>query len=158
MSYEKGYPQIVQHSVVEDKDFSTASAIEFPVDRQAAQRLVVVAVAEWLEGYGCHWSLQSCAFCFLLVDTLDIFGNDLRVKHLLGRPWSCRGTRMRGLFQLLECQGWCVGRVPPYCGRTRRRCCSLGRATLIRCSSFYEELPSTHQVEVPEAGAGRSPR
>ncbi|EKG02443.1 hypothetical protein TCSYLVIO_006530 [Trypanosoma cruzi] len=57
---------------------------------------------------------------------------------------------MRGLLQRLECRGYCVGRVPSYCGRTRRRCCSLGRVTLIRCSSFYEEVPWTRQVEVPE--------
>ncbi|RNE96395.1 mucin-associated surface protein (MASP) [Trypanosoma cruzi] len=56
----------------------------------AAQRLVGIAAEEWLKGYGCHWSLQRCVVRLLLVDTLDIFGSDLRVRHLLGRPWSCR--------------------------------------------------------------------
>ncbi|KAF8283209.1 hypothetical protein TcYC6_0029220 [Trypanosoma cruzi] len=59
-----------------------------------AQRLVGVAAEEWLKGYGCHWSLQRCVVRFLLFDTLDIFGSDLRVKHLLGRPWSCRRIHM----------------------------------------------------------------
>ncbi|KAF5216623.1 hypothetical protein ECC02_010576 [Trypanosoma cruzi] len=58
---------------------------------------------------------------------------------------------MRCLFQRLECQSGHVGRVPSYCGRTRRRCCNLGRATLTCRSSFYEEVPSTRQVEVSEA-------
>ncbi|RNC52730.1 mucin-associated surface protein (MASP) [Trypanosoma cruzi] len=59
-----------------------------------AQRLVGVAAEEWLKGYGCHWSLQRCVVRFLLVDTLDIFNSDLRVRHLLGRPWSCRRIHM----------------------------------------------------------------
>ncbi|KAF8281769.1 hypothetical protein TcYC6_0006930 [Trypanosoma cruzi] len=58
---------------------------------------------------------------------------------------------MRCLSQRLECQSGHVGRVPSYCGRTRRRCCRLGRATLTCRSSFYEEVPSTRQVEVSEA-------
>ncbi|ESS58804.1 hypothetical protein TCDM_12364 [Trypanosoma cruzi Dm28c] len=64
-----------------------------------------VAAEEWLKGYGCHWSLRRCVVRFLLVDTLDIFGNALRVRHLLGRPWCCRRIHMRGLLQRLECQG-----------------------------------------------------
>ncbi|KAF8286767.1 hypothetical protein TcBrA4_0023570 [Trypanosoma cruzi] len=124
-----------------------------------AQWLVRVAVAEWLKGYGCHWSLRSCAVLFLLVDTLDIFGSGLRVRHLLGRPWSCRRIRMRGLLQRLESQSGHVGRVPSYCGRTRRLCHRLGRATLTCCSLFYEEVPWTRQVEVPEAvGVNPSPQ
>ncbi|KAF8304713.1 hypothetical protein TcBrA4_0046880 [Trypanosoma cruzi] len=50
----------------------------------AAQRLVGVAVEEWLKGYGCHWSLQRRVICSLLVDTLGIFGGELRVRNLLG--------------------------------------------------------------------------
>ncbi|KAF8281641.1 hypothetical protein TcYC6_0006980 [Trypanosoma cruzi] len=57
---------------------------------------------------------------------------------------------MRCLSQRLECQGGHVGSVPSYFGRTRRVCCSLGRTTLTCRSSFYEEVPSTRQVEVPE--------
>ncbi|KAF8297774.1 hypothetical protein TcBrA4_0066050 [Trypanosoma cruzi] len=60
----------------------------------AAQRLVGVAAEEWLKGYGCHWSLQRCIVRLLLVDALDIFGSDLRVRHLLGRPLSCRRIHM----------------------------------------------------------------
>ncbi|RNF03757.1 mucin-associated surface protein (MASP), partial [Trypanosoma cruzi] len=122
-----------------------------PVDRRGLSGLVRVAVAEWPKGYGCHWSLRSCAVRFFLVDTLDIFGSDLRVRHFLEIRWSCRRIRMRGLLQRLECQSGHVGRVTPYCGRTRRLCHRLGRATLTCCSSFYEEVPWTRQVEVPEA-------
>ncbi|RNC51135.1 hypothetical protein TcCL_ESM11777 [Trypanosoma cruzi] len=46
--------------------------------------------------------------------------------------------------------GW-TRRACAFIRWTRRFCCSLGRATLICCSSFYEEVPSTRQVEVPEA-------
>ncbi|RNC38453.1 mucin-associated surface protein (MASP), partial [Trypanosoma cruzi] len=65
-----------------------------PRGLSGAQRLVGIAAEEWLKGYGCHWSLQRCVVRFLLVDTLDIFGSDLRVRHLLGRPWICRRIHM----------------------------------------------------------------
>ncbi|KAF8278990.1 hypothetical protein TcBrA4_0107900 [Trypanosoma cruzi] len=64
----------------------------------AAQRLVGIAAEEWLQGYGCHWSMRRCVVRFLLVDTLDIFGNALRVRHLLGD---------RGAVAESTCEAFC---------------------------------------------------
>ncbi|KAF8284217.1 hypothetical protein TcBrA4_0060280 [Trypanosoma cruzi] len=90
-------------SVVEDGAFPQRMRQGLPWI-VAAQRLVGIAAEEWPKGHGCHWSLQRCVVRLLLVDTLDIFGSDLRVRHLLGRPWSCRRIHMRGLLQRLEFQ------------------------------------------------------
>ncbi|RNC52046.1 hypothetical protein TcCL_ESM10770 [Trypanosoma cruzi] len=99
--------------------------------------------------------------CFLRVwsaGVLGTFGGDLCARRLLGRRWRHCGIRMRGVLRPLEHQDEHVRQTPSYCGRTSALCRRSGKATLIRCSSFYEELPSARQVEVPEAGAGRSPR
>ncbi|KAF8277523.1 hypothetical protein TcBrA4_0111730 [Trypanosoma cruzi] len=91
LSCERVSSQIVGCSVVEDGGIPTACAAGLPWI-VAAQRLVGIAAEEWLKGYGCYWSLLRCVVRFLLVDTLDIFCSDLRVRHLLGDRGAVAGS------------------------------------------------------------------
>ncbi|KAF8306626.1 hypothetical protein TcBrA4_0022190 [Trypanosoma cruzi] len=83
LSCERVSSQIGGCSVVEDGGIPTACAAGPPVDcrRSAAGGDCSRGVAE---GLRLSLELAEVRCPFLLVDTLDIFGSDLRVRHLLG--------------------------------------------------------------------------
>ncbi|RNE98973.1 hypothetical protein TcG_12111 [Trypanosoma cruzi] len=103
LSCDMVFIQRVKCSVVEDGGIPTACAAGLPwiVGGSAAGGNCSRGVAE---GLRLSLELAEVRCPFLLVDTLGIFGNELRARHLLGIRWSCRTIRMRGLLQRLERQ------------------------------------------------------
>ncbi|KAF8289656.1 hypothetical protein TcBrA4_0139670 [Trypanosoma cruzi] len=100
LSCERVCSQIVGCSVVEDGGIPTACAAGPPVDCRGSAAGGGCS-REVAEGLRLSLELAEVRCPFLLVDTLDIFGNELRVRHLLGD----RGAVAESTFEAF-CNDW----------------------------------------------------